>query len=65
MMRKQISARLSDDVIRMRDELLEFFNSHQPIGKVTSNDVIELAIKELYENYLGKRESASEHYGVK
>ena len=51
MKRKQISARLSEDVIRMRDELIDHFQRSQFIGHVTANDVIELAIRELHEKY--------------
>lgn len=50
----QMNSRVSPDIIELRKQLVDHFNSHTPLGKVTEGDVTELAIKELYKQYFGK-----------
>lgn len=45
--------RLSPDVIEKIDEILAFYTSISPIGKVTATDVVEEAIRLLYAERLG------------
>jgi hypothetical protein len=67
MTKKQLNSRVSPEVIIMRDELLAHFNKDLPIGKVNANDVLELAIKELHQKYIGKSPSSktAKKYGLK
>lgn len=45
--------RLSPDVIEKLDEILAFYTSISPIGKITLTDVVEEAIRLLHSERLG------------
>lgn len=45
--------RLSPDVIEKLEEIVSFYASISPFGKVTATDVVEEAIKLLYFERLG------------
>lgn len=49
----QMNSRVSPETVELRNQLVEHFNASTPLGKVSEGDVIELAIKELYEKYIG------------
>jgi hypothetical protein len=49
---EQLNNRISVEVKKMVDELVEHFNNHLPLGKVTQREVVELAIRELYRSYI-------------
>lgn len=48
--------RLSPDVIRMIDEILSFYQSLTPLGRVTATQVVEQAIQRLYAETIGNEE---------
>lgn len=48
--------RLSPDVIRMIDEIVSFYQSLTPLGKITSTQVVEEAIQRLYAETIGNVE---------
>jgi hypothetical protein len=64
-----MNTRVSLEIIEMRDELVKHFNNNAPMGHVNANDVIELAVKELYKAYIDKpivsKSKIAERYGVK
>lgn len=49
--KKQMNCRVSLDVLKMRNDLVEKFNSNTEIGKISANEIVELAIRELYRQY--------------
>lgn len=50
--------RLSPDVIEKLDEIVSFYVSMSPIGKVTATDVVEEAIRLLYSMRIGDLSAA-------
>lgn len=45
--------RLSPDVLRMIDEIVEFYTTISPLGRFTATDVVEEAIRLLHSHRLG------------
>lgn len=68
----QISARVSSDTIKKRDELVDHFQKTTLIGRVTAGHVLELAVSKLHEEIYGTekvqkdtKNKLSERYGIK
>lgn len=65
--KKQMLVKVDPEIVEMKDELVTHINKSLSIGKTSSSEVVSLAIKELYKNYLGDKVSKStkERYGIK
>lgn len=57
MCKKMLSCRVAPEIIDMRDKLIEHFSDG--VAKANSETVVSLAIRELYENYIGEYKSST------
>jgi hypothetical protein len=65
MARKQLGL-VEEEILILRDQIVEHLNKNMQLGKVSGREVVELAIKELHKSYFGdKSPSVKDRYGAK
>lgn len=50
--RKQIAPRLKEENVQKIDDLIEHFKKGLPVGKISQQDIVDMAIEKLYEEYM-------------